>query len=285
MNVVILGNGYIAGHLGRELMKHHHVTTCSRNQIDYGNHRRLSDFLVSNKADVVICAFGFTGNPNIDEAEEKKSLCWKLNVVDPLVVNSVCADLGASFCCISSGCIYDGYDKVWESTDEPNFGILHNSSFYSKSKHAFEMSTSHLPGTVIRIRMPFSECNSQRNYLMKLLRYSLLIDVVNSKTCVNDLCSVVNADLEYMLDGATGLRRTLQVVNPNPLTTRAVVNLMRKHGLRRDDWKFIPIEELPAKAPRSNCVVKTELGCVASKIDDESIALDRALKSMSLNCK
>jgi dTDP-4-dehydrorhamnose reductase len=285
MNVVILGNGYIAGHLGRELTQRHHVTTCSRSQIDYGNHRRLLDFIVSNKTDVVICAFGFTGNPNIDEAEEKKSLCWRLNVVDPLLVNSVCSDLGVAFCCISSGCIYDGYERVWESTDEPNFGMLHNSSFYSKSKHAFEMSTSHLPGTVIRIRMPFSGCRSQRNYLMKLLRYPLLIDVINSKTCVGDLCRVVGANLEHMLDGATGLRRTLQVVNPNPLTTRAVVDLMRKHGLRRDDWKFIPIEELPAKAPRSNCVVKTELGCVTKEIDDESISIDRALKSMSLDCK
>lgn len=285
MNVVILGNGYIAGHLSRELTRHHRVTVCSRNQIDYGSHKPLSDLLVSSDADVVICAFGFTGNPNIDEAEEKKSLCWKLNVVDPLIVNSVCSDLGVAFCCISSGCIYDGYDKVWESTDEPNFGILHKSSFYSKSKHAFEISTSHLPGTVIRIRMPFSGCSSQRNYLMKLLRYHMLIDVVNSRTSVEDLCMVVGADLECMLDGAVGLRRTLQVVNPNPLTTRDVVELMRKHGLKRDDWKFIPIEELPAKAPRSNCIVKTELGCVASKIDDESIALDRALKSMSLNCK
>ena len=47
--------------------------------------------------------------------------------------------------------------------------------FYSKTKHAFEVTSIHIPKTVVRIRMPFSSCDNQRNYINKILRYDNLV--------------------------------------------------------------------------------------------------------------
>lgn len=283
MNVAILGNGYIASHLSKALVTKHNVIVCSRNILDYGNKELLSQFLKQLDINLAICAFGFTGNPNIDEAEAKKSLCWDLNVLTPLMVNTVCSDLNVAFCSVSSGCIYDGYDKLWDKDDTPNFGLFHESSFYSKSKHAFETVTSHLPGTVIRIRMPFSSCMSSRNYLKKLLGYSKLIDMKNSRTSVYDLCSVIEASLDLMVDEKAKERRIMQIVNPEPLTTKEVINLMCKHGLSRNDWIFIPIEELPVKAPRSNCLLKVDAFSFLHLIRNESDAMERSIVLMAQN--
>ena len=285
MNAVILGNGYISGYLSKMLCEANSVTVCPRSMMDYGNKYELSKFLTHLHAEIVICAFGFTGKPNIDEAEEKKSLCWQLNVIDPLVVNTVCSDLDISFCAVSSGCIYNGYEKVWGKEDSSNFGLFHESSFYSKSKHAFETVTSHLPGTVIRIRLPFSGCSSSRNYLQKLLGYPSLIDMRNSRTSVHDLCSVVEASLEMMVAERSKSRRIMQVVNPDPLTTREVLDLMRFHGFSRDDWKFIPLDNLPAKAPRSNCLLQVDAGPFGHLISTEMVAMEKSLRLMTQNVK
>lgn len=283
MNVAILGNGYISRYLSKALIAKHNVTICSRDVLDYGNKEILSQFIKNSDVNIVVCAFGFTGNPNIDEAEEKKSLCWKLNVLNPLMVNTVCSDLNVAFCSVSSGCIYDGYDKLWTKDDPPNFGIFHESSFYSKSKHAFETVTSHLPGTVIRIRMPFSSCMSNRNYLKKLLGYSKLVDMKNSRTSVDDLCSVVEASLDLMFDEKTKERRIMQIVNPEPLTTKEVITIMCQYGLLRNDWIFIPIEELPVKAPRSNCLLEVDACSFGHLIRNESDAMERSIMLMAQN--
>lgn len=256
MKIVVLGNGYIGSNLNRHLSRSHQVSVIGRQDMDYHNIKVFSQYLKLSKPDIVIGAFGFTGRPNIDQAETRKQECWNLNVQVPLVVNRVCAEMNIPFIHVSSGCIYTGYEKTWNESDEPNFGMFHESSFYSKTKHAFEMVSSSLPGTILRIRMPFGEDLNERSLLTKLLKYDRLIDARNSKTSVVDLSDAVL----QMIDGGmvdTKTRKTYHMVNPEPLMTSDVVREMKSFGISNPNWSFVPIDQIPIVAPRSNCIIDT----------------------------
>jgi len=277
MNIKILGNGYIAGYLGRELQKKHDVTTISKSSMNYGNKDVLHDYLSNQRSDIVFGAFGFTGKPNIDEAEHKKNLCWNLNVQDPLNVCRICADMNIPFVHISSGCIFNGYEKDWEDTDIPNFGLFDHSSFYSKTKHAFEMLSSDLPGSIIRIRMPFSGCRSERNYLIKISKYKKLIDCVNSRTCVEDLCnamSLMNNDGTFM---RRNIRQIFHIVNPNPLRTSDVCDIASKMTNSFKDAEFVEESILNLAAPRSNCVLALSKHPSIDNMPDEGYSMKKCL--------
>jgi dTDP-4-dehydrorhamnose reductase len=256
MKILILGNGYIGKALYRELSGSFDTTIVGRSDLDYHDESILSEYLMRADTDLVIGCFGFTGKPNIDEAESKKQECWNLNVQIPLRVNMLCANIGVGFIQISSGCIFDGYEKKWSELDVPNFGMFNPSSFYSRCKHAFELASQDLPGTVIRIRMPFGAENSDRSLLSKLLKYDNIINMQNSKTCIEDLAIAVKQlivqDTVFAVE-----RMTYHMVNSDPLTTKDVISVMNAFGLSNPRWKFVDMKNIPIVAPRSNCVITT----------------------------
>lgn len=256
MRVAILGNGYIGSNLNRVLSRQFEVALVGSADVNYHDKKTLSDWIFNNQFSVVVGAFGFTGRPNIDQAETRKKECWNLNVQVPLSVNQVCADMSVPFVHVSSGCIYTGYEKSWNETDDPNFGMFHESSFYSKTKHAFELVSAQLPGTILRIRMPFGDELNDRSLLTKLLKYDRLIDMKNSKTSVVDLSdSILHMIASGMLDSSK--RTTYHMVNPEPLTTSDVIKEMRAVGICNPNWSFVPIDQIPIVAPRSNCVIES----------------------------
>jgi UDP-glucose 4,6-dehydratase len=254
-NILILGDGYMGNHLYKTLSKDFEVTIKSSKDLNYHDMGTLYRYLLDSDHGAVINCSGFTGRPNIDEAESKKELCWELNVDSPLRVNRVCNILNKNYLHVSSGCIFDGYRTDWTEEDKPNYGLFcDRASFYSKSKHAFEHLSKDLHGRVLRIRMPFSPDSSSRSYLTKIGNYNNLINYTNSKTYVPDFCNFVSEllkkDTSYWFD-----RKTFNVVNPNPLDTKRVTEIMKEYGLHNNNWKFVPIEELDIKTSRSNCIL------------------------------
>ena len=256
MRIAILGKGYVGNALYRELQGSHDVFLVGSSDLDYHRMDVLVQYLNYNSIDLVIGCFGFTGRPNVDEAEKRKKECWRLNVQIPLLVNSVCSTMGIRFMHISSGCIFNGYEKEWTEEDDPNFGLFDRASYYSTTKHAFESVSQHLPGTIIRIRMPFSADFNERSLLSKLLKYDKLVDMRNSKTCIEDLSSsireMIEADSLSLVD-----RRTIHMVNSDALSTRDVVEEMRSFGIYNPNWNFVPLDGIPIVAPRSNCVIRS----------------------------
>ena len=192
--ILILGKGYIGKELFDFLSNNHIVLWKNRTELDYGNQKELNKFILNNGVSTVINCFGFTGKPNVDEAEAKKDICWDLNVVTPLNVLNTCNNIGIKYIHISSGCIYSGYKQEYLETDTPNFGLFDESSFYSKSKHAFETLSRENDLKIIRIRMPICyDINNPRSYLSKIMKYPNLIDMINSKTFIPDLCGFVDS--------------------------------------------------------------------------------------------
>jgi dTDP-4-dehydrorhamnose reductase len=249
--VLVLGRGYI----GNQIQNRLNCDIKSSSEINYHDKKDLAFYLLNNGIETVVNCSGFTGTPNIDEAELKKEQCWFLNTQSPLNINRLCNDLGVKYIHISSGCIYNGYNEFWTEDDKPNFGLFENhSSFYSKSKHAFEVLSSDMRNIILRIRMPIGDdLSNKRNYLTKIRHYDALINYRNSKTYIPDLCEVVYnicfGDIK-MKD-----REIVNVVNPVALNTQEVCGIMESYGFHNKNWKFVSIRDLPIITGRSNCVM------------------------------
>ena len=280
--VLILGKGFIGTKLYDFLKNKYEIYIRSNEELNYHEGSALPMFLLNRDIDMVINAAGFTGRPNVDEAEEKKELCWDLNVIIPLQINEICNRLKINYIHVSSGCIYNGYEKDYTEKDKPNFGLFDESSFYSKTKHAFELMSKNLVNKIVRIRMPIDiDGDNFRNYLVKLKNYDNLIDYKNSKTYIPDLCRFVNNLIAIEDPYFWGLRQDIyNVVNGDALMTEEVVSLMRKYGYENKNWKFVKIEDLDIKAPRSNCVLNNTKACDVYKMRDEAEIIEETLELM-----
>lgn len=254
-NVLILGAGYVGTELYTHSAKENiHYFLKSKKELDYGNEAALCKFILNNGITHIINCAGFTGRPNVDEGEQKKKLCWRLNVELPLKISNVCKTLGIEYIHISSGCIYSGYEKKFTETDDPNFGLFDTSSFYSKSKHAFETLNDY--GCTIRVRMPFSNGLHERSYLTKILKYDNLINYKNSKTYIPDLCNFIEYIVEHNI--ATNTIGVINFVNPQAEDAVFVTEIMKAYNLENKNWKFVDIKDINIIAPRSNCVLSID---------------------------
>ena len=248
---------------------------------NYTNARILNKRFKEKKYDYVINCSGFTGRPNVDQGEQEKELCYKLNTFVPLKVSNICKLHNINYIHISSGCIYNGYEKQYTEDDEPNFGLFNEeSSTYSKSKHAYELGCDY--GLTLRVRMPFCDELHERSILTKLLNYDKLVNYVNSKTYIPDLLDFI----ELLVRGEyeTKAKILLNFVNPKPLGTDQVTHIMQDCGLHNTNWEWVLFEELNTRANRSNCVLSTTKleEKYGFKLQDERVAIEKALANISI---
>jgi len=261
MRLLILGNGYVGSTLAKKLSSAYSVTTLTKRELDYTDRSKLFMYLQKQREPFVyvINTCGYTGRPNVDACEDNIEDTWYYNVTVPVNIQKTCKDCGVRLIHISSGCIYDGYDKEYTEEDEPNFGLLNpKSSWYSKTKHACEMTLKDRDVYIFRIRMPFCETWSKRNILYKLIKYDKIIDMKNSLTNLEDLAGFL---LYFMADTLEHERKhpfgLYNVVNPQPISTSEIAKILSAHGLGNKSWKTIDIDELYTftKTCRSNCVL------------------------------
>ena len=266
MNVLILGKGYIGFGLHdlfnnkRDDVNTFFVRKSPDNDpsalLQYDDEETLYNYCLSMEIDTLINCSGYTGSPNVDGCEDNKEACFEANVKLPVMIERVCKSLDIDFIHMSSGCIYDGYDKVYTEDDTPDFGIFDShSSFYSKTKHMAEMMLDKDFTCIVRLRMPMDRyyCKStNKNILKKLINYDNLVDFANSKTDRFRLCEFIDT---IRLNFKAGI---YNAVHSNALTTREVVKILKEYDLVNENWKFVPYDLLPLKCNRSNCVLSNE---------------------------
>jgi len=257
MNVLIVGKGYVGNHLKKYLsdqwMQDDTLFFKSKKDLDYTNPEVLYNFCLSEEIETVVNTSGYTGSPNVDGCENNKKDCFFYNVNVPVSIESICKSLDINFIHIGSGCIYGGYDKVYTEDDVPNFGVYdQQSSFYSKTKHISEMMLDTDFTNIIRIRMPIENKLTKKNLLTKLVKYPNLIDFVNSKTDMLVLCEFIET---VMINFKAGI---YNAVHHSSLGTKEVTDILKEYGIKNDDWKFIPYDELEIKCNRSNCVLSNQ---------------------------
>lgn len=287
--ILIIGKGYIGEYLHSALRGLFTTHIVSRGDVDYTQPSTLSMFLdmfLSETYDetIVINCVGYTGRPNVDacEAEEVKPQCLFLNAILPQQIASLCKQKGIAYIHISSGCIYNGYEKDFTESDTPNFGMYSNeSSFYSKSKHLGELNLNSLEyGNIFRIRMPFCSSGSERSILSKIQKYPRLISCENSMTCIEDLCEFTK---EFIAGGLASEFGVYNVVNTGSSSNKAIADILKNQGKNKQEWSFVNESELNMKAKRSNCVLDvTKIARLGLALPDVSASLEKCISKLKI---
>ena len=310
--ILLLGaSGYIGAAFAVELQRRKkEFTPLARRQVDYSRFDLLLGFLRDKKPSFVINAAGYTGKPNVDACELDKAGTLIGNTLLPQTIAHACAAAGVPWGHVSSGCIYSGA-KISEhgtvrvekdmtqpalhalvekkspvvlgftENDPPNFSFRDlPCSFYSGTKALGEEAMAGIGQSYIwRLRIPFDEFDSKRNYLSKVQRYAKVYDNVNS---ISHRADFVKACLDtWELRAPFGI---YNVTNPGYVTTRHVVEQIekilkpaRKFEFWKSDAEFY---QTAAKTPRSNCVLDvSKLLTAGVKIRGVEEALEDSLKN------
>jgi UDP-glucose 4,6-dehydratase len=311
MILLLGGTGYIGAAFQNELQRRgHNCLTLSRSEVDYTRFDLLLNFLRAKKPNFVINAAGYTGKPNVDACELDKAGTLLGNALLPQTIAHACATAEIPWGHVSSGCIYSGA-KISEAgkvrtekdmtkpamrllaekfpknilgfseTDTPNFSFRDQPcSFYSGTKALGEEALAGIGQSYVwRLRIPFDEFDSPRNYLSKVQRYAKVYDNVNS---ISHRADFVSACLDtWKLRAPFGI---YNVTNPGFVTTRHVVEQVgrflkpaRKFEYWASDEEFYKVA---AKTPRSNCVMDvSKLLATGVKVRGVEEALEDSLKN------
>ena len=311
MILLLGGTGYIGQAFAAELQRRTKpFVSLSRREVDYTRFDLLLGFLKSRKPEFVVNAAGYTGKPNVDACEVAKADTLVGNAMIPQTIAHACAAMNIPWGHVSSGCIYSGAKvKIGEQictekdmtkpemrelvskspenvlgfteTDTPNFSFRDRPcSFYSGTKALGEEAMTGIGQSYIwRLRIPFDEQDSIRNYLSKVQRYSKAYDNVNSISHRGDYAKAC-LDL-WELRAAYG---TYNVTNPDFISTREVVGMIEKILKPNRKFEFWESDEefykVAAKTPRSNCVMDTtKLLSTGVKIRSVREAVESSLRN------
>ena len=278
------GSGYV-GSAYQALLRRKGIPfrNLRRAEFDYADQAALAGLLRREKPAFLINAAGYTGKPNVDACELHKSECLMGNAVLPGTIAQACADAGVPWGHVSSGCIYSGArpdGSGFTETDPPNFTFRTNHcSFYSGTKALGEEVLAGCPDVYIwRLRIPFNEVDNPRNYLTKLLRYATLLEAANSISQLEEFVAATFACWEKRVPFGI-----YNVTNPGHVTTREVVDLIRKTGVSTKEFKFFTDESefmrTAAKTPRSNCVMTSaKLAATGITMTEVHEAVERDLR-------
>lgn len=253
MKIVTLGGGFVSEHL-----PYYHIL----DRVDCSS-KQIGAILDSTKPDVIINCIGKTGVPNIDWCENNKEITSISNTVIPLILADECAKRSIHMIHIGSGCIFYGnsphaslqnkedaksIDSGWEENDFAN-----PESLYSCTKYAGDLILGKLKNcSVLRIRMPISDKNHNRNLINKLKNYNKIINIQNSVTFMDDLINVIDWVIKESQIGI------FHVTNPEPLTAVRVMEEYQKY-VPTHKFEIISENDLDklTLAKRSNCILNS----------------------------
>lgn len=285
MILLLGGNGYVGSAIQKNLTgRGLPFIVASRASSDYSNLNVLVKMLRELRPEFLINAAGYTGKPNVDACEIHRTECLDGNAVLPGVIREACEQTHTPWGHVSSGCIFTGAKSDgsgFTENDAPNFSFRQNNcSFYSGCK---ALGEEVLDGAehcfVWRLRIPFNNINSARNYISKMMRYDRLLMATNSLSQLDEFADACVASWTQRIPFGT-----YNLTNPGSVTTREVVRLIQKHGLSNRDFQFFESDDqfmkLAAKTPRSNCVLDSTKAIAAglplSPIEE---ALETAMRS------
>lgn len=260
MIILLGGSGYVGSAFRAEMTARQiPFRSLRRSEVDYTQPFILQQALKQFSAKFVINCAGYTGKPNVDACELHKTDCLQGNAVLPGQIAQVCSQMSIPWGHVSSGCIFTGCRQDgggFTEDDLPNFSFRQdNCSFYSGCKALGEEVLQDAESCYIwRLRIPFSEVDSSRNYLSKIQRYDRLLDAVNSLSHLGEFVDCCLHCIEHKVPFGT-----YNLTNPGSVTTRQVVEIIQRFRPRSQPYQFFSNEnefmKLAAKTPRSNCVL------------------------------
>ena len=285
MILLLGGNGYVGNAIQKNLnLREIPFVVASRRDADYSRQTVLVKMLEDLRPRFLINAAGYTGKPNVDACEIHQTECLAGNAVLPGVIRAACEQTQTAWGHVSSGCIFTGAKEQgtgFTENDPPNFSFRQNNcSFYSGTK---ALGEELLEGAeqcfVWRLRIPFNDVDSPRNYISKMMRYDRLLMATNSLSQLDEFANAcVDSWLKRIPFG------TYNLTNPGSVTTRDVIRLILQYHLSEKSFQFFDSDEqfmqLAAKTPRSNCVLDSSKAIAAGlQLTPIEEALETAMRS------
>ncbi len=245
-------------------------------KVDIADAQAVAALLDAEKPDVVINCAGKTGRPNVDWCEDHKEETVHSNVTGPLVLLEACRKRGIYFVHLSSGCIYAGDNggRGFTEEDPPNFA----GSFYSRTKAWSDQILKEFPVLLLRIRMPFDGSLNDRNLLMKLSKYTKVLDVPNSLTYLPEF---IEAAKLLIGKKATGI---YNIVNDGGVSPYRAMELYKEIVDPGHTFERLTLDHLSevVKAGRSNCILSNAKAKAAGiRLSSGEEALRKALKEIA----
>lgn len=244
-----------AGFLGKRIAEEFSCAVVSRKDVDVSQVKQIDEFLEREKPDVIINAVGKTGGPGeigIDWCETHKIETIESNIAGAVNLSVAAAKKNIYFVHLGSGCIYEGDNKGrgWSEKDEPNF---YGPQFYAMTKIDAEKILKHLPGLIIRLRMPIDDRSHERNLVDKLLKYPHVINIQNSMTTIPDMIPALKILIDRRREGIYNF------TNPRIISAAEIMEMYSKI-VKPHKFDILLLEDLNkiTKGKRSNCYLNTE---------------------------
>jgi dTDP-4-dehydrorhamnose reductase len=264
MSVLLLGHGYIAHALAKEMASRGIEFRDNKVQASHLNFNLLMGMLHKPHTDLVINAAAFIPSPTVDACKDNPEQNILGNVLLPATLAHACRQCDVPLMHISTGCLFDEQREYTEQ-DTPTRGWDGYCGAYVGAKLLAEQAALENPESfVLRIRLPFDETDHPRNYLSKLGSFPTVFDHWNSLTHRGDFAKAA-LDL-WQNEAAYGI---YHCVNPGQVSARQVVLAMMEESV------IARCPEFNESPPSTGCrlsTAKLEAAGVRMRHVDEAIA-------------
>ena len=280
MKVLLLGhNGWIGKKISGifTVNKIEYITTKLR-----GEDPELNKFILDNNITHIYCCLGRThGTINgktyttIDYLENKETIKENINdnLYVPLHLAMFCDKNNIHFTYIGTGCIFDDISKKFTELDCPNFFV----SNYSIVKGFTDLLIKNTNALILRIRMPISSDNSDRNFITKITKYEKICSIPNSMTVLDELLPLSVKMMENNEKGCYNF------TNPGQISHNEILELYKDIVDPDFKWNNMSLEEQNTLllSKRSNNYLDTTKLTNKYNVNDIKTGIITCLKNMS----
>jgi dTDP-4-dehydrorhamnose reductase len=193
MSRIIFGDGKVS-----KIIRNENDIIINHSQCDITNYDSVDSIIKNTKANVVINAVAKT---NLEYCQINKSETYTVNVIGTNNLLISCAKNNKKFVHISSGCLFDGNDKIIHE-DSPASPAV----WYTWTKlwaDQFIENYGYEDYLILRPRQLISSVEHPTNMLTKFMKMSSIaaIDEQNSLTCIEDLSMMIDHLLSFKASG------------------------------------------------------------------------------------
>jgi len=206
------------------------------------NEALVRDIILAHSPSHIISFIGRThgnGINTIDYLEEEGKLVENLrdNLYAPFVLSSIAEKNNIHYTYIGTGCIYNQenpLNKKYLENDNADFFGSSYSTVKGFTDRLMKLNNNTLN---LRIRMPISSINNERNFITKITKYDKICSMPNSMSVLETLYPIIYDMLKKNYTG------TYNLTNPGVISHNEILEMYKEIIDPYFKWTNFTIEE------------------------------------------